>query len=79
MANIKSILCVTYIPWLQSVSNSGFYINIYPWVSWKKVRPVRISAVKDGPKARVLTEGQRKLRAKHKRTENKEYANFEKL
>ena len=67
---ILSMQSVTYVPQVKDrcePSDSGFYVNVFPWVNWRKGIPVPCSKVFDGDKATVLTTEQRKLRAEHKK------------
>ena len=60
---ILSMQCVTYDPQVKdrcTSSNSGFYVNVFPWVNWREGIRVPRSKVFDGDKE-VLTPEQRNL------------------
>ena len=66
---IKSMQCVTFIPRpidRIEMNHSGWYINIFPWVMWKRGQAVPHDDIHEGPTARVLTAKQRKLKKLHK-------------
>ena len=61
---IKSLQCVTYIAdktLRLSPQDSGFYINIYPWIAWQKGKKIPNKDVKEGRNSRVRTAKQLKL------------------
>ena len=61
---IKSLQCVTYIAdktLRLSRQDSGFYINVYPWIAWHKGKKIPNKDVKEGRNSRVRTEKQLKL------------------
>ena len=64
---IKSTRCVTFIPKTSDrikEDHTGFYINIFPWLSWRKGQPIQHKYVLEGETAIVLTAKQRTLREK---------------
>ena len=66
---IKSFQCVTYIPHRRDrlkTSDSGYYVNVLPWVPWKRGKHIPTKNVMEGSRAKVLTEKQRTLRKLHK-------------
>ena len=67
--NIKSIQCITYITKPENrrdPTDTGYYINVFPWISWRRGWAIPIKDICDGNKARVLTAKQRKLKKTHK-------------
>ena len=62
---ITSILAITYIPHVGdrlTTSDSGYYINMFPWVPWQRGKPITCANVCDGSNAEALTAKQKKLR-----------------
>ena len=67
--NIQSMQCVTYITNPErrlNAHDSGFYINVLPWISWRRGWAIPQSDLMEKSKARVLTAKQLKLREEHK-------------
>ena len=61
---IKSLQCVTYVADKQmrlSPQDSGYYINVYPWIAWKRGKKIPNKKVKDGNRSRHRTTNQLKL------------------
>ena len=61
---IKSLQCVTYVADKQmrlSPQDSGYYINVYPWIAWKRGKKIPNKKVKDGNRSRRRTAKQLKL------------------
>ena len=67
--DIKSIQCVTYVAdetLRLSPQDSGYYINIYPWIPWKKGIKVPSKNVREGNRSRRRTAKQLELAKMHK-------------
>ena len=81
ISHVQSILCVTYAPDIDKAdsSQSGFFVNVYPWVPWRSGKSVSVAKVLDGPKAKVLSAAERKLRNKLKIIDDKKHLNFNTL
>ena len=80
--NIRSVRCVTYIPRSEDridPTRSGFYVNVFPEIPWKRGMPLPEKDVWDGLNSVALTEKQKKLNAQHKEIVNKDYTTFKKL
>ena len=79
---ITSLNCVTFIARPKdriNYTDSGFYINVFPWVNWRKGRAVPVDEVREGVRARVLTAKQRKLRKELKKVEDPKTSNIDML
>ena len=65
LVGIQSLKCVTFIPQIHrrlEESHTGFYVNVFPWILWKRGRPVSKREVLEGDKAKILPEKERTLR-----------------
>ena len=68
--NIKSVQCVTYVcdPDIRAKrDDSGYHVNVFPWVHWRKGVALPQKQVKDGDKCGKRTEAQMILRKEHKK------------
>ena len=77
--DVRSILCVTFVPKKVSNSNSGFYVNVFPWVKWGKGKQVPVNRVLDGQRGKALTAEERSLKEEHKPAGLTSWVSFEKL
>ena len=67
--NLKSIPCITYVTNprdRRDPADSGYYINVFPWISWRLGWAIPLKDVKNGDKARVLKPSELKLKGTHK-------------
>ena len=68
LKDISSIGCVTFIPQPNrriNASDTGFYVNVYPWIPYRKGKPVPAKEVLDGDNMEPLNLKQRTLRPEH--------------
>lgn len=82
VANIRSIQCVTYIPNVADrldPSHTGYYINIFPWIHWKRGKIILEKDIHEGPTARKLTEKEQRLRNPYKPAGNLDDSNIMRL
>ena len=80
--NIKSLLCVTFITNSDDclgANHSGWYINVYPWILWKRGMPIMNESVFEGDKGLHLTEKERALRGELKEATSLKEVDFKKL
>ena len=79
---IASLLCVTYIPHENDrleTSHTGFYINVYPWILWKRGKPIPEKLVFENERAKFLTADERALKKEHKKAGVLKAPNFKRL
>ena len=82
LSGIKSVQCVTYVPRVRDrvrESHSGFYINVFPWLPWKRGKPIAVDNIFDGERAHILSAKERTLRPPHKPAGDMDNSNFEVL
>ena len=82
VSNIKSILCVTFITNSRDrlrANHSGWYINVYPWIFWKRGMPVMSTNVFEGDKGLHLTEEERALKGELKESTALKDVDFKRL
>ena len=80
--NIQSLLCVTYIANVQDrlqQSHSGWYVNVYPWLLWKRGKPVPITKVFEGPRGMFIPLDERVLRALNKKAGELKEGGYQRL
>ena len=80
--NIRSLQCVTYIPdetLRLTPVDSGYYVNVFPWIPWKKGKKLPLDAVMEGTNAYVRTEKEQKLSKEHKVAGSLSQVSFDRL
>ena len=83
--NLFTLLACTFITYIcnpadrKNQSDSGYYLNVYPWIPWRKGKSVPVKAVHDGERAEKRSVAKMKLREKHKEAEKDEKEGFKVL
>ena len=82
IANIMALQSVTFIPRPQDrlkTSNSGWYVNVYPWINWRKGQPFPLKKIFDGKKGRKRKPKELKLREEQQPAGNTAVVSFSSL